>query len=104
MGAAGCMTAGDGGTVGAATMAGLVGALISAAGTVIAFLIIVSSIDASKCVVNNTTGVSSQALLTTGGAVAAVVLSLIGLGVGAGAGAIGGVVGRGAVGAKTGDS
>ena len=94
MGAAGFMTARDGGTIGAATMAGLVGALISAAGTVIAFLIIVSSIDASKCVVNNTTGVSSQALLTTGGVVAAVVLSLIGLGVGAGAGAIGGLMGR----------
>jgi hypothetical protein len=77
-----------------ATMAGLVGALISAVGTVIAFAIIVGSINASQCVVNNNTGVSSQTLLTTGGIVAAVVLGLIGLGVGAGAGAIGGLIGK----------
>ena len=94
MGAAGFMTARAGGTIGMATMAGLVAALISGVGTVIAFAIIVSSIDASKCVVNNTTGVSSQTLLTTGGIVAAVILSVIGLGCGAGAGAIGGLLGR----------
>ncbi len=83
-----------GGTIGAATMAGLVGALISAVGTIVAFAIIVGSINASQCVVNNNTGVSSQTLLTTGGIVAGVFLSLIGLGVGAGAGAIGGLMGR----------
>jgi hypothetical protein len=94
MGAAGFMTTRAGGTVGMATMAGLVGALISAVGTVIAFAIIVGSINASQCVVNNNTGVSSQTLLTTGGIVAAVVLGLIGLGVGAGAGAIGGLIGK----------
>jgi hypothetical protein len=94
MGAAGFMTARAGGTIGMATMAGLVGALISAVGTVIGFAIIVSSINASQCVVNNNTGVSSQTLLTTGGIVAAVILSVIGLGFGAGAGAIGGLVGR----------
>jgi hypothetical protein len=88
------MTARAGGTIGMATMAGLVAALISAVGTVIAFAIIVSSINASQCVVNNNTGVSSQTLLTTGGIVAGVILSLIGLGVGAGAGAIGGLMGR----------
>jgi hypothetical protein len=80
MGAAGFMTARAGGTIGMATMAGLVGALISALGTVIGFAIIVSSINASQCVVNNNTGVSSQTLLTTGGIVAAVILSVIGLG------------------------
>jgi hypothetical protein len=94
MGGAGFMTARAGGTIGAATMAGLVGALISAVGTVIAFAIIVSSINASQCLSNNTSGVSSQTLLTTGGIIAAVFLSLIGLGVGAGAGAIGGLMGR----------
>jgi hypothetical protein len=94
MGGAGFMTARAGGTIGAATMAGLVGALISAVGTVIAFAIIVSSINASQCVSNNTSGVSSQTLLTTGGIIAAVFLSLVGLGVGAGAGAIGGLIGR----------
>jgi hypothetical protein len=94
MGAAGFMTARAGGTIGMATMAGLVGALISAVGTVIGFAIIVSSINASQCVVNNNTGVSSQTLLTTGGIVAAVILSVIGLGFGAGAGAIGGLIGR----------
>jgi hypothetical protein len=93
MGAAGFMTARAGGTIGAATMAGLVGALISAVGTVIAFAIIVSSISAS-CVVNNNTGVSSQTLLTTGGIVAGIFVSVIGLGIGAGAGAIGGLMGR----------
>src|ERR1700716_4083261 len=93
MGAAGFMTARAGGTIGMATMAGLVAALISGIGTVIAFAIIVSSINASQCVVNNTTGVSSQTLLTTGGIVAAVILSVIGLGFGAGAGAVGGLVG-----------
>ena len=94
MGGAGFVTARAGGTIGAATMAGLVGALISAVGTIIAFAIIVGSINASQCVVNNNTGVSSQTLLTTGGIVAGVFLSLIGLGVGAGAGAIGGLMGR----------
>lgn len=93
MGAAGFMTARAGGTIGAATMAGLVGALISAVGTIIAIAIVVSSISAS-CVVNNNTGVSSQTLLTTGGIVAGILLSVLGLGIGAGAGAIGGLMGR----------
>ncbi len=94
MGAAGFMTARAGGTISAATMAGLVGALISAVGTIIAFVIIVNSINASQCVVNNRTGVSSQTLLTTGGIIAGIFLSVIGLGVGAGAGALGGLMGR----------
>ena len=94
MGAAGFMTARAGGTIGAATMAGLVGALISAVGTIIAFAIIVSSINASACGVVNNTGVSTQTLMTTGGIIAGIFLSLIGLGVGAGAGAIGGLMGR----------
>lgn len=94
MGAAGFMTARAGGTIGAATIAGLVGALISAVGTVIALIVIFSSINAAQCVVNNTTGVSSQTLVTAGGIVAGIFLSLVGLGVGAGAGAIGGLMGR----------
>lgn len=94
MGAAGFMTARAGGTIGTATLAGLVGALISAVGTIIAVVIIFSSIDANQCLQNNNTGVSSQTLLTAGGIVAGIVLSLIGLCVGAGAGAIGGLIGR----------
>jgi hypothetical protein len=94
MGAAGFMTARDGGTIGAATMSGLVGALISAVGTIIAFAIIVGSINASQCLTNNNTGVSSQTLLTTGGIIAGIFVSVIGLGIGAGAGAIGGLIGR----------
>ena len=94
MGGAGFMTARDGGTIGAAALSGLVGALISAVGTIIAFAIIAGSINAAQCGLTNNTGVSSQTLLTTGGIFAAVVLSLIGLGFGAGAGAIGGLMGR----------
>lgn len=94
MGAAGFMTTRAGETVGMATISGLVAALISAVGTVIAFAIIFSSIDASQCVAQNNTGISSQTLVTTGGIVAAVFVSLIGLGVGAGVGAIGGLIGR----------
>jgi hypothetical protein len=93
MGAAGFMTARAGGTVGAASLAGLVGALISAVGTIIALAIIVGSLSPS-CVTNNTTGVSSQTLLTAGGVVAGIFVSVFGLGIGAGAGAIGGVMGR----------
>jgi hypothetical protein len=93
MGAAGFMTARAGGTIGGATMAGLVGALISAVGTIIAFAIIVGSLS-SQCLANNNTGISSQTLLTTGGIIAGIFLSLIGLGFGAGAGAIGGLIGR----------
>ena len=94
MGAAGFMTARAGGTIGAATLAGLVGALISAVGTIVAVAIIVSSINASACGVVNNTGVSTQTLMTTGGIIAGIFLSVIGLGVGAGAGAIGGLMGR----------
>ena len=93
MGGAGFMTARAGGTIGAATMAGLVAALISAVGTIIALAIIVSGMNAS-CVANNTTGVSSQTLLSAVGIVAGLVLSLVGLGIGAGAGALGGLIGR----------
>ena len=94
MGAAGYMTTRGGDTVGMASIAGLVGALISAIGTIIGFAIIFSSIS-SQCVPANNTGLSSQQLLTTGGIAAGIILSLIGLGIGAGVGAIGGLIGRG---------
>jgi hypothetical protein len=94
MGGAGFMTARAGGTIGAATMAGLVGALISAVGTIIAVTIIVGSINASQCGIVNNTGVSTQTLLTTGGVIAGIFISFFGLGIGAGAGAIGGLIGR----------
>jgi hypothetical protein len=95
MGAAGFMTTRAGDTVGMATVAGLVAALISAVGTVVAFAIIISSINVSQCVqAQNNTGISSQTLVTTGGIVAAILISLVGLGIGAGAGAIGGLMGR----------
>jgi hypothetical protein len=94
MGGAGFMTTRAGESVGMATVAGLVGALISAIGTAIALVIILSSFDASQCVQNNTSGVSSQTLVTAGGIVAGIFLSVVGLGIGAGAGAIGGLIGR----------
>jgi hypothetical protein len=93
MGGAGFVTTRAGGTIGAATMAGLVAALISAVGTVIALAIIIGSLSAS-CVTNNNTGVSSQTLLTAGGIAAGIFISVVGLGFGAGAGAIGGLIGR----------
>jgi hypothetical protein len=94
MGAAGYMTTRGGDSVGMASIAGLVGALISAIGTIIGFAIIFSSISA-QCVSQNNTGLSSQQLLTTGGIAAGILTSLIGLGIGAGVGAIGGLIGRG---------
>jgi hypothetical protein len=94
MGAAGFMTTRSGATIGMATMSGLIGGLISAIGTVIALVIIFSSINAAGCVVNNNTGVSSQTIVTAGGIVAGIFLTVIGLGVGAGSGAIGGLIGR----------
>jgi len=94
MGGAGFMTTRAGETVGMATVSGLVAALISAIGTAISLAIILSSFNAAQCLVNNTTGVSSQTLVTAGGIVAGIILSLFGLGVGAGAGAIGGLIGR----------
>jgi len=94
MGAAGFMTTRGGETVGMATIAGLVGAAISAVGTAISLFVILSSFNASQCVQNNTSGVSSGTLVAAGGIVIGIVLSLIGLGVGAGAGAIGGLIGR----------
>jgi hypothetical protein len=94
MGAAGFMTTRAGDTVGMATMAGLVGAAISAVGTAISLAVVLSSFDASQCVQNNTSGVSTGTLVTAGGIVIGIVLSLIGVGVGAGAGALGGLIGR----------
>jgi hypothetical protein len=93
MGGAGFMTARRGGTVGMATMAGLVGASISGVGTIIAFVIVVGSLSASECSVPNNLGVSSKTLLMTLGIIVAVILTVIGLGVGAGAGALGGLIG-----------
>ncbi|HET9849645.1 MAG TPA: hypothetical protein VFR68_13940 [Candidatus Dormibacteraeota bacterium] len=93
MGATGYMTTRAGDTVGMASVSGLVAALISAVGTVIAFAVIVGSLNPS-CIPNNTTGVSSQTLLTTAGIAGGIILSVIGLGVGAGLAAIGGLIGR----------
>src|SRR5207248_9032975 len=47
MGGAGFVTARAGGTVGAAAMAGLGGALISAAGTIVAFAVVVGAVVAT---------------------------------------------------------
>jgi hypothetical protein len=93
MGGAGFITARAGGTVGQATLSGLVGALISAVGTIIALAIIVGSIP-STCVVTNTNAGVSSGALTAIGIIGGIILSVIGLGVGAGAGAIGGLIGR----------
>ena len=94
MGAAGFVTARGGGTIGAATMAGLVGALISALGTIVAFTVIVGSINARECGFVNNTGGITQARFITVGIIYGIIASLIGLGFGAGAGAIGGLIGR----------
>ena len=94
MAGAGFMTARAGGTVGQATRAGLVGALVSAVGTIIAFTVIVGSINAKECGFVNNPGVGTQTRFITAGVVYGIVASLIGLGFGAGAGAIGGVIGR----------
>ena len=93
MAGAGFMTTRAGDTVGMATVSGLVAAVISGIGTVIALAIIVGSISPS-CVQQNNTGVSSSTLLGAAGIVAGIFLSLIGLAIGAGAGAIGGLMGR----------
>jgi hypothetical protein len=74
-----------------ATLCGLVGASVSAVGTLIGFAI--TSVGAGQCFTGNTTGISSQTLAEAAAIVVALVLSLFGLGVGAGAGAIGGLIG-----------
>ena len=94
MGGAGFMTARAGGTVGQAAKAGLVGALISALGTIVAFTVIVGSINARECGLVNNTGGITQARFITVGIIYGIIASLIGLGFGAGAGAIGGLIGR----------
>jgi hypothetical protein len=94
MGGAGFMTARGGGTIGMATLAGLGGALVSGVGTITAFVIVVGTLSASECSVPNNFGVSSKALLMTLGIIVALMLTVIGLAVGAGAGALGGLIGR----------
>ena len=92
MAGAGFTTARDGGTVATATIAGLVGASISAVGTIIAFVVVVGSI--SDCTVYNNFGVSPQTFLMILGIIAAVIIGVSGLAVGAGAGALGGLMGQ----------
>ena len=101
MGGAGFMTARAGGTVGQAAKAGLVGALISALGTIVAFTVIVGSINARECGFVNNTGGITQARFITVGIIYGIIASLIGLGFGAGAGAIGGLIGRRPAATKT---
>jgi hypothetical protein len=94
MAGAGFMTARAGGTVGQAARAGLVGALISAVGTIITFAVIVGSINAIECgFVNNTGGITQTRFIAVG-IIYGIIASVIGLGIGAGAGAIGGLMGR----------
>jgi len=94
MAGAGFMTARAGGTVGQAARAGLVGALISAVGTIIAFAVVSGSINARECGFVNSTGVTTQTRFITAGIVYGIIAGLLGLGFGAGAGAIGGLMGR----------
>jgi len=94
MAGAGFMTARAGGTVGQATRAGLVGAVIAAVGTIIAFAVIIGSINARECGFVNNTGVSTQTRFIAAGIIYGIIASLIGLGFGAGVGAIGGLIGR----------
>ena len=94
MAGAGFMTARAGGTVGQATRAGLVGAVISAVGTIIAFAVMIGSINARECGFVNNTGVSTQTRFIAAGIIYGIIASLIGLGFGAGVGAIGGLIGR----------
>src|SRR2546421_10594584 len=67
MGGAGFVTARAGGTIGAATMAGLVGALISAGGTIVAVAIILGSIHGRQCGVNNKPGAAPPTVCCPGG-------------------------------------
>jgi hypothetical protein len=92
MAGAGFTTARDGGTLATATIAGLVGASISAIGTISAFVVVVGSI--SDCTQYNNLGISPQTFLMILGIIAAVIISVIGLAVGAGAGALGGLMGQ----------
>jgi hypothetical protein len=63
-------------------------------GTIIAFAVIVGSINARECgFVNNTGGITQTRFIAVG-IIYGIVASLIGLGFGAGAGAIGGLIGR----------
>jgi hypothetical protein len=94
MAGAGFMTARAGGTVGQAARAGLVGALISAVGTIVAFAVMVGSINAIECGFVTNSGVGTQGRFITAGIIYGIIASLIGLGFGAGAGAIGGLIGR----------
>jgi hypothetical protein len=94
MAGAGFVTARAGGTVGQATKAGLVGALTSAVGTIIAFAVVIGSINAKECGFVNSPGVGTQTRFITAGIIYGIIASLIGLGFGAGAGAIGGLMGR----------
>jgi hypothetical protein len=94
MAGTGFITARAGGTVGQATRAGLVGALISAVGTIIALAVVIGSINASECGFVNNTGVSTQTRFIAAGIIYGIIASLIGLGFGAGVGAIGGLIGR----------
>jgi hypothetical protein len=94
MGGAGYMTTGAGETVGMATLSGLVAALVSAVGTIIAFAIIFSSISPACVQPSNTTMPATPAFMAGLGVGAAIFLSLIGLGIGAGAAAIGGLIGK----------
>ena len=93
-GGAGFMTARAGGTVGQAARAGLVAALISAVGTIVAFAVILGSINARECGFVDSTGAVTQTRFITVGIIYGIIASFIGLGFGAGAGAIGGLFGR----------
>jgi hypothetical protein len=63
-------------------------------GTIIAFAVIVGSINAIECGFVTNSGVSTQGRFITAGIIYGIIASLIGLGFGAGAGAIGGLIGR----------
>src|SRR5207244_12973223 len=84
-GGAGFVTARAGGTVGQAARAGLVAALISAVGTIVAFAVILGSINAKECGFVDNTGAVTQTRFITVGIIYGIIASFIGLGFGAGA-------------------
>lgn len=94
MGGAGYRTTRAGETVGMATLAGLIGALISAVGTIIAYAIIFTSFSSACAPQTGGTVTATPAFMAGVGVAAGILTSLIGLGIGAGIGAIGGLIGK----------
>jgi hypothetical protein len=98
MGYVGYASARAGQSVGQGSLAGLTAALLSGAGTVVAFLLNLPYEQGQiACVagsLGNTNGVDLTAAGTSLGVIALIIAILLGMGIGAGAAAIGALIGR----------